>query len=131
MQTNSDGDKTFNAVKVAETSFGKAISITRGRDGRMFLIVVEGGGTKPTELDGHFTHWDAAEAAIKLYVDSGNGRYVAKADAVKHPKSMLPSTTKRPKLKMGGEQTTVANKPGEMSFMAEPSNADPGDAVAE
>lgn len=131
MQTNSDGDKTFNAVKVAETAFGKAISITRGKDGRMFLILVEGGGTKPTELEGHFTNWDAAEAAVKLYVDSGNGRYTAKKVAVKQPQSVIAPLTPRPKLKMNTPQETVPTKEGHMSFMAtpEPSNADPGDAA--
>ena len=122
MQTRSVDSTAPTSVKVAETAFGKSIKISRGKDGRMFQIIVDGGGIKPPVLDGMFTRWTDAENAIKLYVDSGNGRYTAKPDVtVKHPESVLPSTTKRPKIPMG------------QSFMApdEPSNADPGDAVAE
>jgi hypothetical protein len=98
------------SIKVAETSFGKDISISRGKNGQMFVITVAGGGTKPLELDGHFTGWKAAEDAIKGYVDSGNGRY-ATAENVKlseqKPGDIKPTLTKRPKISMQAPPETI------------------------
>lgn len=106
MQTLLDDVKDNTAptsIKVAETSFGKNISIARGKNGQMFVIDVAGGGTKPVELEGHFTGWTAAEEAVKRYVDSGNGR-LAPAKGVtlseKNPDDVKPTMTKRPQMKM-------------------------------
>lgn len=66
------------AVQIAETAFGKPISIQKGKDGRMFLIHVGGGGEMPPLLSGFFTRWNEAEDAIKRYLDTVSGRYVAK-----------------------------------------------------
>ena len=104
------------SIQVAETAFGKAISIARGKDGRLFIIEVAGGGAHPPILSGHFTRFSDAEDAVKKYVDSGNGRYTA--------------SPTRSKLKMQAPAATAATTTQPPSFVAV-SDADPGDAVKE
>lgn len=87
------------SIKVGETSFGKDISISRCKGGRMFQIDVAGGGTKPPELCGLFTGWTDAENAVRFYIDSGNGRY-AGAVKDKEPEALMNPITERPKLKL-------------------------------
>ena len=87
------------SLKVGETKFGKDIRISRCANGRMFQIDVAGGGTKPDELQGHYTSWTEAENAVRFYIDSGNGR-VAEVLKEKQPDDPLPPLADRPKLKM-------------------------------
>lgn len=103
MPTASVVDKTApNSVKVAETRYGKDIKISRCKNGRLFQIDVAGGGTKPPELDGHFTRYADAEDAVKRYVDGGNGRVSSKVapivDFTAKADSVLPPLTPRKKL---------------------------------
>lgn len=62
MQTPLDADK------IGETRFGKDISIKRRPDGRLFEIVVAGGGKKPREFDGYFTRYHEAQDVINAYI---------------------------------------------------------------
>jgi len=99
VKTSQKDNTAPTSLKVGETKFGKDISISRCKSGRMFQIDVSGGGTKPVELTGHYTSWTEAENAVRFYVDSGNGR-VAEILKEKQSGDSLPPLTDRPKLKM-------------------------------
>ncbi len=98
--THTDVDNTAAATMlVACTKFGKDITITRGRFGRMFEIAVVGGGSKPPTLEGMFTGYDQAFEAVQRYVGIEDlpGRAVAgkistklvKREKVRHNSTFL------------------------------------------
>lgn len=67
---NSADDKT----KVGETRYGKDLLVVRGRNGRLFVVHMVGGGTLPPELSGSWTDYYAAKLAVESYIDSHKGR---------------------------------------------------------
>ncbi len=69
-----------DADKIGETRFGKDISIRRRPDGRLFEIVVAGGGKKPREFDGVFTRHYEAKAVIDAYITT-----VKRAELIRSP----------------------------------------------
>lgn len=78
-------------INIASTRYGKTISITRGRFGRMFEITVDGGGTKPPMLSGMYTEYAKAYQAILAYVYEARD-YQEGQPLLKRPKVAMNTT---------------------------------------
>lgn len=85
MPTHLDVDNTApTSDKVAETRFGNDICIEKGPTGRMFRIVLKGGGNLAPELSGLFCSHRDASMAIFRYVGEGKAKVREPGDL--HPK---------------------------------------------